>query len=306
MVLTKASHDPFTLVTSTHHDTVFGDYENIGSGKFLDLDAQLVASIRDHHPGMTVTAIPSDYADLASYAAAGYARAELDDSDDCFLRWTFYRPASIRGEQGHLGDAYFFARYKYTWNQVEFIVYTVQEGYTRVNYILFPPDDDETLLSHSKITDALLRAVGEIQFAVEDSILVYDSYWTRSTTLYREVQKASWSDVILNKKMKKTLTGTVIRFFDSEKSYKDLAVPWKVSRNFQLINYHSTFPDTPISEVSSSTGQLGVERLSVLRHLCTHFLSGKTRSSVFTSKRFEGVTKSVASSRWPVEWHPAF
>ena len=85
------------------------------------------------------------------------------------------------------------------------------------------------MLSHSKVTDALLQAVGEVQFAVQTTILVYDGYWSRSRALYEEVQKASWDDVILNKKMKKSLIDTVAGFFNSEKSYKDLGVPWKVS-----------------------------------------------------------------------------
>jgi transitional endoplasmic reticulum ATPase len=229
MVLTKTTPDHYTLVNPAHHDTVFSDFEEIGSGQYPDLDAQLTASIRAHHPGMTVTVIPERYGDLAGYADAGYATAELDTSEESILRWRFYQQAAMRGGKGHLADAYFFARYKYTWKEIDFIVYTVQEGLITLNYILFPPDDDETVLSHSKVTDSLLQAVGEVQFAVQKSILVYEDYWTRSTALYEEVQKASWDDVILDKKMKKTLTETVVRFFDSEKSYKDLGVPWKAS-----------------------------------------------------------------------------
>lgn len=229
MVLTKTTPDPYTLVSSARHDTVYSDFEDNASGKYADLDAQLMASIRDHHPGMTVTVIPTNYANLAAYAAAGHARAELDTSEDSLLRWRYYQTSSIRGGQGHLGEVFFFARFKYIWKNIEFIVYTVKEGIITLNYILFPPDDDETVLSHSKVTDALLQAVGEIQFAVEGTILVFERYWTRSRALYEQVQKASWDDVILDKKMKKTLTETVVHFFDSEKSYKDLDVPWKVS-----------------------------------------------------------------------------
>lgn len=229
MVLTKTTPDQHTLVSSAYHDTVFSDFEDIGSGKFVDLDTQLLASIRDHHPGMTVTVIPDNYANLNGYAAAGYARAELDTSEDSFVRWRFYQPALTRGGQGHLADAYFFAQYKYTWKNIEFIVYTVREGSVTLNYILFPPDDAETVLSHSKVTDALLQAVGDVQFAVQGTILVYDVYWQRSRALYEQVQRASWDDVILDKKMKKTLSDTAVRFFDSEKSYRDLDVPWKVS-----------------------------------------------------------------------------
>lgn len=230
MVFPKTTPDQYTLVSSAHHDTVYGDYQDVSSAKVVDIDVQLMASIRDHHPSMTVTAVPAAYADLAGYAAAGYARAELDTSEDSMLRWRFYRPASVRGGPGYLADAYFFARYKYHWNKAEFIVYSVREGFNGIiNYILYPPDDDETPLSHSKITDALLQAIGDVQFKVEGTILVFDWYWTRSRALYEQVQKTSWDDVILDKKFKKSLTKTVVGFFDNEQSYKNLGVPWKVS-----------------------------------------------------------------------------
>ncbi len=229
MVLTKTTSDQFTLVSPARHDTVYGDFEDLGSGKFVDIDGQMVASIRNHHPEMTVTVIPSSYANLTAYAAAGYARAELDTSEDAALRWRYYQRSSIRVAPGHLGEVFFFARFKYTWKDIDFIVYTVQEGLLLINYILFPPDDDETVLSHSKVTDALLQSVGMWQFAVKGTILIFERYWTSSRALYEQVQKASWDDVILDKKMKKTLTETVVHFFDSEKSYKDLGVPWKVS-----------------------------------------------------------------------------
>lgn len=229
MVLTRTAPDHYALVSSAHHETVYADFEDVGSAKYVDLDAQLLASIRDHHPGMTVTTVNSAHADLAAYAAAGYAHAELDTTEDFALRWRVYQPPPIRGGPGHLADAYFFARYKYTWKEIGFIVYTVQEGRNTLNYVLFPPDDDETVLSHSKVTDALLQAVGDIQFNFDRTILVYDRWWSRSHRLYEEVQKASWDDVILDQKMKKTLTETVVRFFDSEKTYKELGVAWKVS-----------------------------------------------------------------------------
>ena len=56
---------------------------------------------------------------------------------------------------------------------------------------------------------------------------MYDDYWSSSRRLYNEVQKTNWDDVILDDKMKKTLTGTVLRFFDSETKYREFGVPWK-------------------------------------------------------------------------------
>lgn len=54
-----------------------------------------------------------------------------------------------------------------------------------------------------------------------------DGYWMSNAALYNEVQKTTWDDVILDEAMKKTLTGTVLRFFDSEAKYREFGVPWK-------------------------------------------------------------------------------
>ena len=68
----------------------------------------------------------------------------------------------------------------------------------------------------------------EEQSAIEHTILVYDGgSWNGSRNLYQEVQKTNWDDVILDEKMKKTLTSTVLRFFDSESKYREFSVPWK-------------------------------------------------------------------------------
>jgi SpoVK/Ycf46/Vps4 family AAA+-type ATPase len=89
--------------------------------------------------------------------------------------------------------------------------------------------DDESVLSNSKATDALLSAIAAAeQSAIEHTILVFDDgFWSSSRSLYNEVQKTNWDDVILDDKMKKTLTGTVLRFFDSETKYREFGVPWK-------------------------------------------------------------------------------
>lgn len=89
-------------------------------------------------------------------------------------------------------------------------------------------EDDETVLSNSKATDALLSAIAVAeQTAIEHTILVYDGSWSSSRSLYEEVQKTNWDDVILDMETKEALTGTVLRFFDSESKYREFGVPWK-------------------------------------------------------------------------------
>jgi hypothetical protein len=128
------------MLGSPHRDNVFGDYEEQYSAKTVDPDVGITASIRHHHPDMTLSVTPTSYADLLDFAAAGYARAELDTADDSILRWRLCVSAPTRGNPGTLQDATFFARYKYEWKNLSFTVYRCQEGSENITYILFPPD----------------------------------------------------------------------------------------------------------------------------------------------------------------------
>ncbi len=74
-------------------------------------------------------------------------------------------------------------------------------------------------------------AAGGWNAQLHDEILVYNSgYWQKDHGLWSEVQKANWADVILKEEFKGALKKDVFGFFDSEKLYKSLAIPWKVSK----------------------------------------------------------------------------
>ena len=205
------------------------EYTHQYSAKTSDPDVSITASLRAHHPSLTLTTCPESNINLVAFAAAGYAEAELDKVDEeTPLRWRVYLPAANRADPGRLGDTVFFACYRYTWRSIEFTVYRCSEGYTgNVYYILTNPDSDETPTSKSKAADALLEAAGVVTYATERTILVYDGYWYGSRELFEQVQHSSWDDVILNEKMKRELQRTVVRFFNSEEQYKRLNAPWK-------------------------------------------------------------------------------
>lgn len=102
-------------------------------------------------------------------------------------------------------------------------------GYSQMQYILKEPAEGETVFSTNAITDKLVATVGKWQKPKDPNkfVYVYDNYWMKSRLLYDEIQKAKWSDVILNEEMKKTITELMQKFFDSKDIYKDLGVPWK-------------------------------------------------------------------------------
>lgn len=74
----------------------------------------------------------------------------------------------------------------------------------------------------------LLLAVCIFSSTTPDSILVFDqSHWASSPALFDSVHKSSWSDVILDPTLKQRLANEFPAFLESEKTYKDLGIPWK-------------------------------------------------------------------------------
>ena len=167
---------------------------------------------------------------LIPFAAAGHATAELDIKDESIQRYRSFLPGSGRlGIPDRLGEFRSFAKYNYRWGDEYFIVYAVQIGFVKLQYILKEPGDEETIMSTNSVTDRLVQTVGRWAYPDDDDkyIYVYDHYWTASSALYKEITKAHWKDVILSEKMKKELTSLMHNFFDSKDIYKDLGVPWK-------------------------------------------------------------------------------
>lgn len=223
-----AMTDQFTLVGKPHCSNVFEDYEDLNSAKNSDRIIFLLASIRHHHPEHTVTLTNTRNVDLLRYAAGGSASAELDTSEDGLLRTREYEFPSSKDDPGQLADLVLFARYKYVWKDHEFILYNLKTTYEILEFVLFPPKDEETVLSNSKVTDDLFMTVGKAQHAYSLGIWVYDTIWTKSSQLLDQVRKISWDDVILDQKTKTAVTTTIAEFFDNEANYTDLGIPWKV------------------------------------------------------------------------------
>jgi transitional endoplasmic reticulum ATPase len=144
--------------------------------------------------------------------AAGHARAELDTDNEPILHWRGWAGPSHRSGGGYLYDSRYFARYKYTWHNKNFILYT----------------RNETPLSDSSIdTDDLLVHIGLWLSEEKPAIYVYDGYWKRDLKLWDQVKKATWDDVILDPKMKKALVEVANKFFDNKDIYDEYGVPWK-------------------------------------------------------------------------------
>lgn len=226
-----AEMEPFTLVeeslvSNPHH--LFDNVTDLTSGKTADHDLQYVTALRKDNPDMIVTAVPELNAPLRAFAAAGFATCELDRDSDSFACWRGYIPPARRQGRGQLGEAIHFAKYHYKWNNEDFILYTVRQPMgSLLQYIQKERQGSEHALGPSSATDALIKTTGEWLTSDEEVVWVYDRYWTKSKALWQEVEKASWSKVILNEGMKKELTNVTNKFFSSKEVYDDLGVPWK-------------------------------------------------------------------------------
>lgn len=194
---------------------VFTDYKEMYSGRSIDLDIQITTSLRRQYPSHVLTVVPVGNCNVLAFASAGHATAFLDDTTEPAVRWRGFIGNPVRGQPGQVGQAIRFAKYHYIWESVEFIVYNMRIGFDMFNYILCEPLPGEKKESFSRITDELIKAVGEWQTSIEGFVFVFDGFWTKNRQLFDEVQKARWKDVILDEEMKKTLTEVVGRFFDS-------------------------------------------------------------------------------------------
>jgi transitional endoplasmic reticulum ATPase len=227
-----ASNDDFLFIETegtrgSKPQKLFDDFSKFTSGRTTDLDVQIVTALRAKHPELIVTTVPGSNCNLLQFAAAGFAQAQLDEKAEPIIRWRGFIGPAHRGGSGFLADSTFFARYHYSWNSEDFILYTIVEGYGTVQYILKEPKGNETVTSHSSVVDSLLATIGAWLTKEEPAIYVFDGYWTRSTKLWQEVKKAKWEDVILDSKMKKALTEVATKFFDSKDIYEEYGVPWK-------------------------------------------------------------------------------
>ena len=76
--------------------------------------------------------IPAGNVNLLAFAAAGFAQAELDVDDEPIIRWRGYSPPRTRHGSGSLAESRFFAKYRYKWNNEDFILYSVIVGIFRL------------------------------------------------------------------------------------------------------------------------------------------------------------------------------
>lgn len=74
----------------------------------------------------------------------------------------------------------------------------------------------------------MIREISAFNSKIGHGVLVFDqSRWQVDRGLWKSISDSTWDDVILDEGLKDRLRHEYRSFFKSEKTYKDLGVPWK-------------------------------------------------------------------------------
>ncbi|KAK8018428.1 ATPase [Apiospora marii] len=207
-------------------------------GNRMDADYHLLKTLHEvygetHH----VTRTAPSKCDLLGYAKAGHAKAITQNDIGREVTRVYRLPASrLDDAPGKLEDVEFFGCWDYCWEGHHFTVFqaTYQDQFhrnARLLYVLSPLEPAASQISEKDLptqTDALLLASGQWTRELHDETWVFDNaQWTKSKSLWKSVQDASWDDVILDPRTKSKLQQDIQGFFDSRPTYQRLKIPWK-------------------------------------------------------------------------------
>lgn len=218
---------------AAHADMAALSYFDHSTGKRVNTDAVLVEALRTQYPNLDLVIAPEGKLNLLAYAAAGYAKATPIDTheDEVYgpgIHWRSYMPPARRLDSaaGFMAERVLFGKYMYKWKDQEAILY-IADGRDGTAY--FPSVVNHYILTNAthKVDDLITEAT-KWTIELHNEVWVFDQgYWQKSAELYNSVRNASWENVILDEDMKKALISDVEQFFDGQKVYSDLKVPWK-------------------------------------------------------------------------------
>lgn len=73
-----------------------------------------------------------------------------------------------------------------------------------------------------------------------DEIWVFNQgNWSKNKSLWLQIKDSSWDDVVMKEESKKALQKDVYGFFESQVTYKNLSIPWKVGICCTLVSRRS-------------------------------------------------------------------
>ncbi|RPD66739.1 P-loop containing nucleoside triphosphate hydrolase protein [Lentinus tigrinus ALCF2SS1-7] len=210
-----------------HQDAAAGDpmydpWVDQASNKFSDPAVFGARQLRKLYPDHSIV-LSFDY----TVNIFGYPGALIQPlSPPDLISAVYFVPLARRLSQipGVLVDSISFGSFRVAWDKYDFLLYVVKYpfgfGQQIQHYIIHNGPEEPAR--------ALLVAAGGWNAQLHNEILVFNSgFWQKDHRLWTEIQKANWADVILNEDFKANLKKDIYGFFDSEKLYKSLSIPWK-------------------------------------------------------------------------------
>lgn len=193
-------------------------------------DIATLAQLKDTYPTYHVTETKPTVCDLLGYADAGFATATPVDTRFTHSVRFYDAPSSrLHADGGKLTDQYQFGCYRYTWRDIDFLIYSGTYAgkfqWVKHLYILHPSGPEKRT---NPATDALLLECGKWSKELHKEVYVFDNVqWKKSKELFKSIEGASWDDVILEEEMKERLIHDVQSFFDTRHVYQASKVAWK-------------------------------------------------------------------------------
>jgi len=133
--------------------------------------ATMPSTLRQMADAYPVTAIPTYNIPLRAFAAAGFATCTRDTATDSYASFRGFNGPRLRQNKGSLAESVHFAKYRYVWNQTNFILFTV----LNVQYVLIERRGEEDVLGPSKVVDQLIQTVGDWLLSDQEVVWVYVS-----------------------------------------------------------------------------------------------------------------------------------
>ncbi|KAF1914077.1 P-loop containing nucleoside triphosphate hydrolase protein [Ampelomyces quisqualis] len=222
-----------SLTVQSSEDQTGREYFHHSAAQRVNTDVVLTEALRKQYPHLELVVVPVGMVNLLAYASAGYAKATpLEDAvrDPVYgvgVKWRSFTPPyrRIGGGDGAFVEAVLFGKFMYRWKDQEAILY-VADG--RDGVMPYSSRNHYILTTNEHKVDELIKLAATWGSQLHDEVWVFDSgYWQKSAELYNSIMKAEWSNVILDEDMKKALIADVTNFFDGQRTYQDLKVPWK-------------------------------------------------------------------------------
>ncbi|KAF3932998.1 Spastin [Dactylellina cionopaga] len=215
-----------------HPGTVISSIISHADGKYDDVNTQIIASIRQAHPGSRLIPLELANLDLFGFCFTGHAQLRIlsSVSEGTGISHFFFAPPAKRtgsgSPNGGLGQIPQYEVGEINYKGVKWTLYFASwvKGFELIKRGYFVHD---TLSGDAAIEQFVLEC-GMWTSTPKEQIWVFDQgFWQLDSALYRSVMKANWADIILPEDLKQNVLNDILGFYAAEETYKGLKMPWK-------------------------------------------------------------------------------